>query len=110
MPFSSLAPFPQTPPLGICYDLTAPPLFYLTRMTMHYLENPVASLTLELREEVTENFSNRFCKDIVLALCKCCILIACASSPIGHFFARPFFKNASQRKAVEVAPRQQMLK
>ena len=27
-----------------------------------------------------------------------------------HFFARPFFKNASQRKAVEAAPRQQMLK
>ena len=27
-----------------------------------------------------------------------------------YFFARPFFKNASQRKAVEAAPRQQMLK
>ena len=26
------------------------------------------------------------------------------------FFARPFFKNASQRKAMEAAPRQQMLK
>ena len=36
--------------------------------------------------------------------------ITLVNKAFEHFFARPFFKNASQRKAVEAAPRQQMLK